>query len=247
MKKQIKTLLKRSFLMVYFSYPLFCLSQTRLSDLEYLKIGEIELSNDTLFLWKEIRPMLDRMDTARGTYHKLALSNNEKAKFLKLIERLNLLNLKSNNKQKQGYLPFEINYKIKGKKQSISAYEPGMSAAESENFKEYLATVYDIIDLTKTDERLLRTIADGQYQLKSTRRYQFKIGPSGWRSWEKKDGELKRIGIPLIFADGKEKDPSFIDRINRKKIKSFKVLQTHEADSLYGAKAKNGVIIISTK
>lgn len=247
MKKQIKSLLKRSFLMIFFSYPLFCLSQIKASDLEYLKIGEIELSNDTLFLWKEIRPTLDRMDTTRGTYHKLALSNNEKTKFLKLVDRLNLLNLQSNNKQKQGYSPFEISYKIKGKKQSISAYEPGMSAAESASFQEYLATVHDIIDLTKTDERLLRTIADGQYQLNSPRRYQLIIGPSGWRSWEKKDGELKRIGIPLVFVDGKEKDPSLIDRINPKKIKSLKILQTHEADSLYGAKAKNGVIIISTK
>ncbi|MGO1669257.1 MAG: hypothetical protein ACTHYC_00325 [Sphingobacterium sp.] len=247
MKSYTPTIIKNLFLIVLFTYPLTGQSQIKSSDIEYIRIAEIEYSNDSLFLWQEIRPMLNRMDTTGGVYRKLALSNEEKNRFLELIDKINLLDIKSNKKQTMGYLPFEITYKINGKSYLISAYQPEMSVPESESFKKYFTKVGDIIAMKKVKEKILLSMADGQYQLKSPKRYQIRIGPSGWESWEKKNGELKRIGMPLVFVDGVERNPNLIEEINPKEIQSFKILKKNEADSLYGVRAKNGVIVIATK
>src|SRR5690606_26109016 len=95
--------------------PLFSLGQVKSADLEFLRIAELEYSNDSLFLWQQIRPNLGRMDSTSGTYHKLALSNKEKTKFLKFIDKTKLLNIQSNSKEKTGYLPFEITYQTAGR------------------------------------------------------------------------------------------------------------------------------------
>jgi len=246
MKSNISSFIKGIFLIVLFTYPFVGQSQIKSSDIDYLRIAEIEYSNDSLFLWQEIRPMADRMDSTRGTSYKLALSNKEKTKFLNLIDKTNLLNMQSNNGQKTGYSPFEITYKINGNMHLISAYQPGMSDTESASFENYLTEIGDIIDMKKPREKVLLSMADGQYQFRRPKKYQLMIGPSGWESWEKKNGELERIGVPLVIVDGVEKDSDFVEK-NRNNIKSFKILHENEADSLYGAKAKNGVIVITTK
>jgi len=247
MKVYIRSFIKRLFCIVLFSYPLFGFSQIKSSDIDYLRIAEIELSNDSLFFWQHVRPMLSHLDSTRGTFYKITLSNKEKSKFLKLIDRLNLLNMQSNNKQKTAYLPFVISYRIKGQKHSISAYKPGMSDVELKSFEKYLASVEDIIDLEKKKEKLLLTLADGQYQISNSQKYEIRIGPSVWKSWEKKNNELKRIGMPLLIVDGKVKNANFYDKINPKKIKSFQIMKPHEAESLYGTKVKDDVIVIYTK
>jgi len=247
MEKLIKSSLKQSLLCIIFCYPLFSTSQTKSSDIEYLRIAEIELSNDTLFLWQQIRPKLDRMDTTHGTYHKQALSNKEKNKFIKLVKKLDLLNIQSNDKQKTGYYPFKITYRANGQNQTISAYQSGMSKTESANFEEYLANVGETIDRKNANERFMLNQTDGEYQLRTPKKYKLLIGPSGWISYQKSNGTLTRNALPLLFVNGKEKEPNEIDNINPKKIKTIRVLKSSEADSLYGGKAKYGVILMTTK
>ena len=247
MEKQFILRLIRYFLLIFFLCPLFSMSQPKPSNLEYLRIAEIELSNDSLFLWQQIRPMLGRMDTTRGTYHKFPLTNKEKTKFIKLVKKLDLLNIKSNDNQKSGYFPFEITYRFKGQNHTISAYQLGMSKAESANFEKYLASVGDIIDRKRANESFLLSQEDGTYQLRSPIRYQLLIGPSGWYSYEKTNGQVNRTATALLILNGKEKEPNELYNINPKKVKSIKVLKAQQADSLYGEKGKYGVILISTK
>lgn len=227
--------------------PLFSLGQVKSADLEFLRIAELEYSNDSLFLWQQIRPNLGRMDSTSGTYHKLALSNKEKTKFLKFIDKTKLLNIQSNNKQKTGYFPFEITYQTAGQKHKISSYEPGMSEAELESFHKYLEGIETVVDKRQAKESFLMTLSDGEYQLKTSHRYQLKIGPSGWDAWEKKQDQINRIDVPLLIVNGKEEDYTRFEKSNPKRIKSFEILNQNKADSLYGDRAKNGVAIITTK
>jgi len=90
------------------------------------------------------------------------------------------------------------------------------------------------------------SLPDGQYQIKYLTKYQIHFGKV-WESWQKKEGIVERIGVPLVILNGKKADYEIIDRINPKKIKSIKILKQHEADSLYGSNAKNGVMLINTK
>lgn len=234
-------------ILIIFLFPFISQGQIKSSELMYLRIAELEYSNDSLFLWQQIRPNLGRMDSTAGIYHKLPLSGKEKTKFLSLVDKTKLLSIQSNNKQKTGYFPFEITYRIAGRSHEISSYEPGMSAAELESFHRYLEEIETVIDRRSAQERLLMTLADAEYQLKMRHRYQLKIGPSGWDAWEKKNGEIKRIGVPLLIVNGKEEDYTRFERSNPKKIKSFEILNKNKADSLYGDRAKNGVAIITTK
>ncbi|WP_185217111.1 hypothetical protein [Sphingobacterium mizutaii] len=232
---------------ILFLFPFISQGQIKSSELTYLRIAELEYSNDSLFLWQQIRPNLGRMDSTSGTYHKLPLSGNEKTKFLRLVDKTKLLSIQSNNKQKTGYFPFEIMYRTAGRSHEISSYEPGMSPTELESFHKYLEEIENVIDRRSAQERLLMTLADAEYQLKTRLRYQLRIGPSGWDAWEKKNGEIKRIGVPLLFVNGKEEDYTRFERSNPKRIKSFEILNQQKADSLYGERAKNGVAIITTK
>ena len=232
---------------ILFLFPFISQGQIKSSELTYLRIAELEYSNDSLFLWQQIRPNLGRMDSTSGTYHKLPLSDKEKTKFLRLVDKTKLLSVQSNNNQKTGYFPFEITYRTAGRSHKISSYEPGMSAAELESFHKYLEEIETVIDRRSAQERLLMTLADAEYQLKTRLRYQLRIGPSGWDAWEKKNGEIKRIGVPLLFVNGKEEDYTRFERSNPKRIKSFEILNQQKADSLYGERAKNGVAIITTK
>ena len=52
---------------------------------------------------------------------------------------------------------------------------------------------------------------------------------------------------PLIFIDGKEEPYSTINHIDPNTIKSIDVLKDESAINLYGEKAKNGVILITSK
>jgi TonB-dependent SusC/RagA subfamily outer membrane receptor len=52
---------------------------------------------------------------------------------------------------------------------------------------------------------------------------------------------------PLILIDGKEADAGTLKNLDRENIHSFRILKDETAKALYGAKGKNGVIIIETK
>src|SRR5690606_37070675 len=152
--------------------------------------------------WQQIRPNLGRMDSTSGTHHKLALSNKEKTKFLKFIDKTKLLNIQSNNKEKTGYFPFEITYQTAGQKHKISSYEPGMSEAELDSFDEYIEEIENVVEKRQANESFLMTLAEDEYQLKTSHRYQLKLGPSGWDAWEKKQDQINSIDVPLLIVNG---------------------------------------------
>ena len=52
---------------------------------------------------------------------------------------------------------------------------------------------------------------------------------------------------PLIVIDSELKDPSILSGLDNKTIASVAVVKATEATSLYGKKAENGAIIITTK
>ncbi|MCK0155842.1 TonB-dependent receptor plug domain-containing protein [Cellulophaga sp. F20128] len=53
---------------------------------------------------------------------------------------------------------------------------------------------------------------------------------------------------PLFFIDGKEMDESFDEnQLNPENIDSISILKGEKAEDVYGAKAKNGVVMIATK
>ncbi|MDU9008943.1 MAG: TonB-dependent receptor plug domain-containing protein, partial [Phocaeicola vulgatus] len=52
---------------------------------------------------------------------------------------------------------------------------------------------------------------------------------------------------PLLIVDGIEKPYSQMEKINVSDIESISVLKDAAGTAIYGAKAKNGVILITTK
>jgi TonB-dependent SusC/RagA subfamily outer membrane receptor len=50
----------------------------------------------------------------------------------------------------------------------------------------------------------------------------------------------------LILIDGKEATKADLERVPESRIKEINVLQGAAAEKQYGAKARNGVIIVST-
>mgnify|MGYP000915926332 CR=1 FL=1 len=246
MRNLMESLLRGSSLIILLIYPFLGVTQIKSSDIDNIRIAEIELANDSLFLWLQVRPELERTDSTTGTFHKMALSSKEKTKYLKLIDKLNILSIHSNNDHKRGYFPFEVIYSHKNRIDSISAYKGGMTPLESQCFEQYISTIGEIIDYKKAKETCLLSLPDGQYQIKYPWKYQIHFG-KGWESWQKKDGIVERIGVPIVILNGKKTDYEIIDKLNPKEVKSFKILKQHEADSLYGPNAKNGVILIKTK
>ena len=235
-------------ILLFIFYPLLGQSQIKAKEIDYLKISDIEYSKDSLFYLLQIRPVLPKLDTTRGTVHKIALSEKEKSKYLKLINKSDILNIKSNNNKSQNsVVPFRMNYNFAGQNHEILAYQTGMTISEKVSFEKYIEDVERIVDRNKVVREFLLGMPDGKYQLRSPQKYVITIGPSGWETWEKKNNEVYRIVMQLVFLNGKEIEARAIEKINPKKIKSLKVLKPHEADSLYGEKAKYGVVIITTK
>lgn len=70
---------------------------------------------------------------------------------------------------------------------------------------------------------------------------------------EKVEGGVQGIGLlgcndsPLIIIDGIPKDNSELAELNVEDIESMNVLKDADAASIYGARAANGVIIITSK
>ncbi|MBW8523457.1 von Willebrand factor type A domain-containing protein [Chryseobacterium chendengshani] len=52
---------------------------------------------------------------------------------------------------------------------------------------------------------------------------------------------------PLIVIDGVVKDQNFLSKLNSQQIKSVDILKDASASALYGSRASNGVIVITTK
>src|SRR5690606_33259045 len=110
MKYPMKSLLRASSFIVLTIYPFLGITQIKSSDIDYLRIAEIEFVNDSLFFCLQVRPELELSDSTSGSFNKVALPNKEKIKYLKLIDKSNILSIHSNNHHKQGHFPFEVIY-----------------------------------------------------------------------------------------------------------------------------------------
>jgi len=225
----------------------FSFSQDSSSKINYLKIAELEYDNGSLFLIQELRPKLERLDTTRGIQHRILLSQDEKDKFIHFVKELNLLSIQNNENHQEGYFPMEITYQKDGESQHISAYRSGMTPSEAASFDTYLDKIGTIIDFKQARKTLLGSLVDGQYQLRTLRRYVLRIGPSGWDSWEKQNGSIERLGLPLYFVNGKEYELDLLNNISPDSIESIEVTKGEEAEKKYGKRGINGVISITMK
>ncbi len=61
------------------------------------------------------------------------------------------------------------------------------------------------------------------------------------------DFNIRGFGTPLIIVDGSPVNSSYFQQLNPQDIESFNVLKDASAAAVYGARAGNGVILVTTK
>lgn len=247
-REQTLTLLKRIYFILFgiLTFHSTALSQHQPAKVTYIKIAELEYVDGELFLLQELRPKIEGRNSTKGSMHLSPLPPKQAKKFLRFVKRLNLLSIQSNNDHSNGQYPFEIEYGDSAIRHRISAYRKGMSPSEAQGFDSYVSDIKKIIAYGEARQKLLRSMPDGEYQFRSLRRYELRIGPNGWDSWEKKGNEIQRIG-PLLIVNGKEREWEFIEKLSPEKITSVNILKGQEAEGRYGEKGKHGVMLITTK
>ncbi len=213
--------------------------------ISYLRIDDLEYKDGKLFLLQKVKSDSDKDGT--GEEYRQELSDQEAQQFLRLVAELELTDIQSNDSKKSGEFPFEASFVKNNRSGAISAYKNGMSDEEKVNFGNYVTQIRKIIHRGDAIKALLASLPDGQYEIKDAKRYEFRIGPKGWASWEKNGDTIKQLYAPLVVIDGEIVDIEMITNMNPDDIKSFSILKAEDAMSIYGEQAQYGVMLIESK
>ena len=121
--------------------------------------------------------------------------------------------------------------------QSMPKWKPGMQKGQPVRVKYTVPVTFrlDGKDTKSNEARHLELKTDTVFQENPLR--------IGKETFSLKDWKEK----PLLIVDGIEKPYSQMEKMNSSDIESISVLKDAAGTAIYGAKAKNGVILITTK